>query len=69
MPQHEQKICPRCKNTFECKAGDITNCQCINIELNIEERSFIEDRFKDCLCFNCLLELKNRSDASKASDP
>ena len=57
---HEQKICPRCSNVFECKAGSITECQCYTIVLNNEERIFIEDRYKDCLCKNCLLELKNR---------
>ncbi|MEP6681926.1 MAG: cysteine-rich CWC family protein [Parafilimonas sp.] len=60
MPVHETKICVRCNNAFECKAGDITNCQCNNIELSIEERSFIEDGYSDCVCINCLLQLKNR---------
>ena len=60
MPQHEIKICPRCDNTFECKAGDIAHCQCNCIWLSIEERCFIEERYTDCLCLNCLLQLKNR---------
>ena len=60
MPQHEIKNCPRCNNTFECKAGDINHCQCNFIELNIEERCFIEDRYADCLCAACLHQLKNR---------
>ena len=73
MPLHETKTCPRCNNNFECKAGDIAHCQCSNIKLNIEEKSFIEERYDDCLCINCLTELKNSytlkwSDASKASD-
>ena len=49
----------RCNNTFECKAGDIIHCQCRHIELSIEERSFIEGRYNDCLCRNCLLQLKD----------
>lgn len=60
MPQHEAKACPRCGNIFECKAGDITQCQCYSIQLGIEERAFIEERYKDCLCADCLLQLKNR---------
>lgn len=60
MPDHEIKTCPRCNNTFECKAGDITQCQCYNIQLSTEERVFIEERYQDCVCDNCLLELKNR---------
>ena len=60
MPHHERKTCPRCNNAFECKAGDIAHCECSSIELNIEERAFIEDRYADCLCACCLLQLKNR---------
>jgi hypothetical protein len=59
MPGHEIKNCPRCNKIFECKAGDITNCQCSNIKLSVEERAFIEDRYSDCLCADCLLQLKN----------
>jgi hypothetical protein len=60
MPQHETKICGRCNLAFECKAGDITQCQCYNVQLSVEERAFVEERYKDCLCANCLLQLKNR---------
>ncbi|HEV8270045.1 MAG TPA: cysteine-rich CWC family protein [Chitinophagaceae bacterium] len=56
---HEEKHCPRCGNRFECKAGSITACQCYGIGLSNEERAFIEERYSDCLCRNCLLELKN----------
>jgi len=65
MPFHEQKNCPRCEKGFECKAGDVTNCQCTRINLTIEERAFIEDRYSDCLCINCLFEMKNRYIAFK----
>jgi len=57
---HEEKYCPRCGKRFECKAGSITACQCYGIPLSDEERAFIENRYSDCLCRNCLLELKNR---------
>ena len=60
MPQHEFKTCLRCNNVFQCKAGDIAQCQCSNIRLSIEERAFIEERYKDCLCANCLLQLKSQ---------
>lgn len=60
MPYHEPKTCPRCGNAFECKAGDITQCQCYGIQLTTEERAFMEERYKDCLCRNCLLDLKNK---------
>jgi hypothetical protein len=60
MPLHEVKTCERCNAAFECKAGDIAHCQCNTIQLSVEERTFIEERYKDCLCANCLLQLKGR---------
>ena len=60
MCKHEQKTCPRCEKPFECKVGDVTHCQCYGIQLTIEEKAFIEERYSDCLCRHCLLELKQR---------
>lgn len=61
MCKHEEKYCPRCKASFECKVGDIAHCQCYGVALSPEEKKLIEDRYQDCLCRNCLLELKQRS--------
>jgi hypothetical protein len=58
MCKHEEKKCPRCNNSFECKVGDVTHCQCFGITFTTEEKAFIEQRYSDCLCRNCLLELK-----------
>ncbi len=60
MPAHEQKSCPRCNKPFECKVGDITNCQCNCITITPEERNFIEARYNDCLCADCLKALQNK---------
>ena len=60
MCMHEHKTCPPCFRLFECKLGSITECQCYKIQLSIEERAFIEDMYDECLCKNCLQELKNR---------
>ena len=60
MCKHEAKQCPRCANSFECKVGDIAHCQCYIIALSTEEKAFIEERYNDCLCSNCLQELKQR---------
>jgi hypothetical protein len=60
MCKHEEKKCPRCQSPFECKVGDIGNCHCSAVKLSAEERNFIEERYRDCLCHNCLLELKNK---------
>lgn len=59
MP-HELKPCPRCGQAFACKPGNITECQCFGINLTEEEKAFIAEKFDDCLCRNCLLDLKNK---------
>ncbi|MBX2932186.1 MAG: cysteine-rich CWC family protein [Chitinophagaceae bacterium] len=58
MPQREIKICFRCKNSFECKVGSITECQCTQIQLSIEERAYIDNKYEDCICINCLYQLR-----------
>lgn len=59
MCRHEEKHCPRCNQLFECKVGNITNCQCYGIVLSVEERAYIDTLFTDCVCAACLLQLKN----------
>jgi Cysteine-rich CWC len=58
MCKHEDKHCPRCNRLFECKAGTITQCQCSAIQLTLEERVYMESKFEDCLCINCLAALQ-----------
>ncbi len=60
MCQHEVKKCPRCSSPFECKPGTITQCQCYGISFSAEEKAFIEQRYNECLCKNCLLQLKSQ---------
>jgi len=60
MGKHEEKSCPRCSAAFECRPGDICHCQCYDTPLTVEEKAFIEDRYNDCLCRDCLLELRQR---------
>lgn len=58
MSKHEDKHCPRCNSTFECKAGTIMQCQCSAIQLSVEESLYVESKFEDCLCVNCLRALQ-----------
>jgi hypothetical protein len=58
MPNHETKKCPRCSRSFECKVGSIAECQCSRLQLTYEERTFIEEKFVDCLCAQCLETLQ-----------
>jgi len=59
MPNHEKKNCERCNASFECKAGNITQCQCNQIHLSLEEKIYIESKYSDCLCANCLSAIKS----------
>jgi len=60
MSLYEQKVCARCECLFECKVSNIGNCMCSTITLSMEEKIFIEERYNDCLCINCLKDLKNK---------
>lgn len=61
MCQHESRICPRCRAAFDCKPGNITQCQCYGVKLTEEQRAYIEQRYADCLCRNCLEYLQQES--------
>lgn len=56
--KHEPKACPRCGGLFECKPGDVANCQCAGVELTRGDIECIGEMFGDCLCVGCLRELK-----------
>lgn len=58
--KHEIVSCQRCKERFECKSNNITSCQCTAITLTPEESEWIIERYNDCLCIRCLIELKQK---------
>lgn len=58
MCKHEEKNCPRCNGSFECKVGDIANCQCATVKLSDKERDFIAAQYSDCLCAGCMEAMK-----------
>ena len=60
MCKHEEKKCPHCGGGFECKVGDILKCQCYGIQLSTAEEAYIKFTYNECLCSNCLLQLKSR---------
>jgi hypothetical protein len=65
MSSHEQKACPRCNKAFDCKPGNITECQCFGVKLNAEQKAYIEQRYNDCLCRDCLVALQNEVELFK----
>ncbi|MBS1754475.1 MAG: cysteine-rich CWC family protein [Ferruginibacter sp.] len=64
--KHEQKNCPRCGIIFECKTGNIGQCQCSAIQLTVEETVYIQSKYEDCLCINCLQNLQKEYEIFKA---
>jgi hypothetical protein len=61
MCQHETKTCGRCNEPFECKVGNILQCQCNGISLSDDEKKYLADNYTDCLCRNCLLAIKKET--------
>ncbi len=57
MNKHEHKYCPRCNADFECKVGDIANCQCSTVSLTAETLSFLQSTHYGCLCKKCMAEI------------
>jgi hypothetical protein len=53
----KQKICPRCKKEFLCQEADIKACQCSQVALSNETKSFLLNTFYQCLCRDCLMEI------------
>jgi Cysteine-rich CWC len=61
MPKHEEKYCKSCNQLFECKVGSITLCQCNTIELNEGAKLFVQQRFEDCICIDCLKKINEEN--------
>lgn len=58
LPHQNTKTCPRCQQSFECKKDDVTHCQCASVKLFQAQRDAISQQYKDCLCANCLEQLR-----------
>jgi hypothetical protein len=58
--KHELKNCPRCGKGFECRSGDISNCQCFGIKISEDLSAFIAKKYSDCLCIGCLQHLNQK---------
>lgn len=53
-----EKDCQRCSNHFYCNVNDIVHCQCYSFRIEKEESEYIQQKFSDCLCSNCLAVLQ-----------
>lgn len=54
-------LCECCSSEISCDPNNISNCACSKVELNSYERSYIDLKFKSCLCNSCLLKLKSEA--------
>ncbi len=66
--KHEFKTCPRCGAGFECKAGNILQCQCYGVVLTEPIKQQIENEYRDCLCRACLETLRDKGLADKPAE-
>jgi hypothetical protein len=57
--KHEEKRCPRCGRTFECKLNNPVHCGCAEVELTEDLADELGLAFDDCLCADCLREIAN----------
>ncbi|WP_367281447.1 cysteine-rich CWC family protein [Porifericola rhodea] len=57
MPKHEIKSCPLCGTSFECKPGNIGQCQCYGVVLDKESIRYVRENFESCLCRSCLQKI------------
>ncbi len=51
------KICERCNKKFKCIPEDIINCECSKFQLNQQTQAILKEKYMDCLCSSCLIEL------------
>ncbi|OCX54798.1 hypothetical protein BEL04_04380 [Mucilaginibacter sp. PPCGB 2223] len=56
--KHETIRCERCNTSFECKANKFGQCQCTTVPLTLNETQYIGEMYDNCLCANCLRQLK-----------
>ena len=66
--KHEFKTCPRCGTGFECKTGNILQCQCYGIVLTPAAQTMVEQAYRDCLCRSCLEALNEKAVADKPAE-
>ncbi len=58
MDASKTKACARCKVQITCCVNDIDTCDCTKVPMEKEEHEFIKLLFHDCLCNDCLMDLK-----------
>ncbi|WP_445223465.1 cysteine-rich CWC family protein [Catalinimonas locisalis] len=44
MSLHKITYCPRCMSAFECKPGNIGQCQCYELILSVKAKEYIREQ-------------------------
>jgi nicotinate-nucleotide--dimethylbenzimidazole phosphoribosyltransferase len=61
MASHETKKCERCGTLFECKVGNILECECYAVQLTENEKVYVAGKqYRDCICAACLTSLQQQ---------
>ena len=59
-PKGIAKVCPRCGREFVCRKDAPSLCQCAGIVLSERVRAYLKETYKDCLCRECLEEIRSK---------
>ncbi len=51
------KKCSKCDTEFKCEGNNIAQCHCKNVTLNSTQTKYLTQKYDDCLCANCLIEV------------
>ena len=54
----ETKTCERCGESFDCRAGNIVQCWCSQVQVSATVREYLAGQSADCICASCLAELE-----------
>lgn len=54
-----EKLCPRCNGPFTCGTENVSTCPCSSARLDSLQHSYLQMNYNECLCINCLTEVKN----------
>jgi hypothetical protein len=57
--------CEACGNPFICGAS-LRGCWCLQIRLSEEARRQLRERFKRCLCSECLMKIAEAPNSHRA---
>lgn len=63
--KYQADVCLVCGNEFVCKVGNISQCDCGEIELSTELSRVLRDEVGDCVCVNCLKKLSKVNNISQ----